>query len=308
MAACGMMHITKEGNHPMRLTKRELMADGVLLLTALIWGSAFAIVKNSLDAFAPAMLITLRYVIATPLAALAFRKHLRGLTRADVLRGALVGVILGAAYIAQTVGLAYTTAGKNAFLTAVYVLIVPFISLLCFMQKLRSANFIAAGLMVLGIGALSLDGEGGGLNAGDVLTLLCSVLFAAHIVAVERCQKKTDAYALIVLQFAFCAVTSLAYSLVFERGTPMQFSRGSVIGLLYLSVLSTTVGMSLQNIGQSMAPASHASILLSLESVFGVIFSCIILGETVTGKMLLGFVMIFAAVLVSEMTPKQMDR
>ena len=289
----------------MRLTKRELLADGVLLLTALIWGSAFAIVKNSLDAFAPAMLITLRYVIATPLAALAFRKHLRGLTRADVLRGAAVGVILGAAYIAQTIGLNYTTAGKNAFLTAVYVLIVPFMGMFLFGQKLRRANFIAAGLMVLGVGALSLDGEGGGLNIGDMLTLLCSVLFAAHIIAVERCQKKTDAYALIVLQFFFCAVTSLVYSLVFERGAQMVFTRSSVVGLLYLSVFSTTVGMSLQNIGQSMAPSSHASILLSLESVFGVIFSCIILGETVTGKMLAGFVMIFIAVVVSEMTPRR---
>ena len=289
----------------MRLTKRELLADGVLLLTALIWGSAFAIVKNSLDAFAPAMLITLRYVIATPLAALAFRKHLRGLTRADVLRGAAVGVILGAAYIAQTIGLNYTTAGKNAFLTAVYVLIVPFMGMFLFGQKLRRANFIAAGLMVLGVGALSLDGEGGGLNIGDMLTLLCSVLFAAHIIAVERCQKKTDAYALIVLQFFFCAVTSLVYSLIFERGAQMVFNRSSVVGLLYLSVLSTTVGMSLQNIGQSMAPSSHASILLSLESVFGVIFSCIILGETVTGKMLAGFVMIFIAVVVSEMTPRR---
>lgn len=289
----------------MRLTKRELLADGVLLLTALIWGSAFAIVKNSLDAFAPAMLITLRYVIATPLAALAFRKHLCGLTRADVLRGAVVGVILGAAYIAQTIGLNYTTAGKNAFLTAVYVLIVPFMGMFLFGQKLRRANFIAAGLMVLGVGALSLDGEGGGLNIGDMLTLLCSVLFAAHIIAVERCQKKTNAYALIVLQFFFCAVTSLVYSLVFERGAQMVFNRSSVVGLLYLSVLSTTVGMSLQNIGQSMAPSSHASILLSLESVFGVIFSCIILGETVTGKMLAGFVMIFIAVVVSEMTPRR---
>ena len=289
----------------MRLTKRELLADGVLLLTALIWGSAFAIVKNSLDAFAPAMLITLRYVIATPLAALAFRKHLCGLTRADVLRGAAVGVILGAAYIAQTIGLNYTTAGKNAFLTAVYVLIVPFMGMFLFGQKLRRANFIAAGLMVLGVGALSLDGEGGGLNIDDMLTLLCSVLFAAHIIAVERCQKKTNAYALIVLQFFFCAVTSLVYSLIFERGAQMVFTRSSVVGLLYLSVLSTTVGMSLQNIGQSMAPSSHASILLSLESVFGVIFSCIILGETVTGKMLAGFVMIFIAVVVSEMTPRR---
>ena len=288
----------------MHLTKKELIADGLLLLTALIWGSAFAIVKNSLNSFAPSALVAMRYAIATPLAALAFRGHLRNLTRADWLRGAVVGVILGAAYIVQTIGLHYTTAGKNAFLTAVYVLLVPFFGVLLFKQKLRGANFIAAALMLLGVGMLSLDGESGGLNIGDWLTLLCSALFAGHIIAVERCQKKTNAYVLIVIQFAFCGLTALAYSLLFERGVPMVFTGSSVVGLLYLSVLSTTVGMSLQNIGQSMAPASHASILLSLESVFGVLFSCLLLGESVTGKMLAGFVMIFFAVLVSEMAPR----
>lgn len=291
----------------MRLTKRELLADGILLLTALIWGSAFAVVKNSLDSFPPAALITMRYVIATALTGVAFRKHLKNLTRGDVIRGAFVGLMLSSAYIVQTVGLTYTTAGKNAFLTAVYVLLVPFFGMILFRQRLGKANFIAAGMMLLGIGALSLDGEGGGLNIGDMLTLLCSVLFAAHIVSVERSQRKMNAYALIVLQFAFCALYALAYTLLFERGQPLIFTRSSVGGMLYLAVFSTTIAMSLQNIGQSMAPASHASILLSLESVFGVLFSCLILGETVTGKMLLGFVMIFAAVLVSEMAPRKAE-
>ena len=159
-------------------------------------------------------------------------------------------------------------------------------------------------MMLLGIGLLSLDGESGGLNVGDVLTLLCGALFAGHIIAVERCQRRTDAYALIVLQFGFCALYALVYTLLFERGVPMTFSAGSVGGLLYLAVFSTTIAMSLQNIGQSMAPASHASILLSLESVFGVIFSCLLLGERVTPRMLLGFAVIFAALLVSELTPR----
>ena len=289
----------------MHLTKKEILADGVLLLTALIWGSAFAIVKNSLDSFPPAALITMRYVIATALTGLAFRKHLAGVTRGDIARGALVGLLLAAAYIVQTIGLSYTTAGKNAFLTAVYVLLVPFIGLICFGQKPGRASFAAAALMLLGIGVLSLDGEGGGLNVGDLLTLVCSVLFAGHIVAVERCQKKTNAYALIVLQFAFCAVFAFLYTLLFERGQALIFTRSSVGGLLYLAVFSTTIAMSLQNIGQSMAPASHASILLSMESVFGVLFSCIILGETVTPRMLLGFAMIFCAVIVSEMSPRR---
>ena len=289
----------------MRMTRRELLADGILLLTALIWGSAFAIVKNTLDSFPPAAIIAMRYTIATTLTGIFFRKHLRGLTRGDVARGALVGAMLCAAYIVQTIGLQYTTAGKNAFLTAIYVLLVPFGCCFLFGQKLRRANFIAAAMMVAGIGMLSLDGEGGGLNIGDFLTLVAGGFFAAHIIAVERCQKKTNTYALIVLQFGFSAVFAFVYHLLFERGMPLAFNAGSVGGLLYLAVFSTTIAMSLQNIGQSMAPASHASILLSLESVFGVIFSCIILGEVVTAKMALGFVVIFAAVLVSELTPKE---
>jgi len=291
----------------MHLTKRELMADGILLATALIWGSAFAIVKNTLDNFSPAAIITMRYMIATVLTGIFFRKHLRGVTRADAARGALVGAMLCAAYIVQTIGLQYTTAGKNAFLTAVYVLLVPFGCFFFFRQKLRKANFIAAAMMVAGIGLLSLDGEGGGLNIGDFLTLISGCLFAGHIIAVERCQKKTNTYALIVLQFAFCALYALAYYLLFERHLPLSFNRESIGGLLYLAVFSTTGAMSMQNIGQSMAPASHASILLSLESVFGVIFSCIILGEIVTAKMALGFVVIFAAVLISELTPKEKE-
>ena len=289
----------------MHMTKRELLADGILLATALIWGSAFAIVKNTLDSFSPAAIITMRYTIATTLTALFFRKHLRGLTPADIMRGALVGAMLFAAYIVQTIGLQHTTAGKNAFLTGIYVLLVPFCCCILFHQKLRSANFIAAGMMLAGIGLLSLDGEGGGLNIGDGLTLISGGLFAGHIIAVERCQKKTDTYALIVLQFAFCAVFALSYYLLFERGLPLSFTPGSIGGLLYLAVFSTTIAMSMQNIGQSMAPASHASILLSLESVFGVIVTCIILGEVVTAKMALGFVIIFAAVLISELTPKE---
>ena len=287
------------------MKKRQWLADGILVLTAFIWGTGFVVMKNTLDSIPPSAIIAIRYAIAALLAGVLFRRHLRGLTRGDVARGALVGALLAGAYIVQTVGLKYTTAGKNAFLTTVYVLLVPFGCYAIFRQRLRRANFIAAGMMLLGIGLLSLDGESGGLNIGDLLTLICGALFAGHIIAVERCQRHTDAYALIVLQFGFCAVYALAYALLFERGMALDFNAGSVGGLLYLAIFSTTIAMSLQNIGQSMAPASHASILLSLESVFGVVFSCLLLGERVTPRMLLGFAVIFAALLVSELTPHE---
>lgn len=288
-----------------QMTKREILADSLLLLTALIWGCAFAVVKNALDSFPPGAIIAMRYLIAAAITGILFRRHLKKLTRGDVARGALVGLLLFGAYIVQTTGLQYTTAGKNAFLTTVYVLLVPFGCALLFHQKLQKSNLIAAVMMLVGIGLLSLDGQGGGLNPGDILTLICGFLFAGHIIAVEQCQKKTNTYALIVLQFAFCALYAGLYNRIFERGMPLAFTPGSIGGLLYIAVFSTTIGMSLQNIGQSMAPASHAVILLSLESVFGVLFSCLLLGEKVTPQMGVGFAVIFAALLFSELAPKK---
>ena len=286
------------------MTKRELMADAILVLTAMIWGTGFVVMKNTLDAVPPGAIIAIRYTIASMLTAVMFRKHLMGLTREDVRRGAVVGALLAGAYIVQTIGLSMTTAGKNAFLTTVYVLLVPFGCYLVFRQKLSRKNFIAAAMMLAGIGCLSLDGESGGLNLGDLMTLCCGVLFAAHIMAVERCQEKTNTYALIVLQFAFAAAFAFVYAMIFERGMELNVNMGTVGGLLYLSVFSTTIAMSLQNIGQSMAPASHAAILLSLESVFGALASWLLLGETLTTTMLLGFAIIFMALVVNSMKGK----
>lgn len=287
------------------MTKREIAADGMLLLCALIWGSAFAVVKNTLDSFPPAAIIAIRYAVGALITAFLFRRHLKGLKAGDVARGALVGFLLSASFVVQTIGIQYTTAGKNAFLTAVYVILVPFGAWAFFHKKLHRADFIAAGLMLVGIGCLSLDGQSGGLNIGDLLTIGCGVLFAAHILMVENCQQKTDAYALIVLQFAFAALFSFLYNRIFERGMTMTFSFSAVGELFYLSVFSTTLAMSLQNIGQSMAPASHAAILLSLESVFGVLFSCLLLGEKLTVQMVIGFAVIFAALLVSVRAPRE---
>lgn len=286
------------------MTKRELWADAILALTAFIWGTGFVVMKNTVDTVPPGAIIAIRYAIASGLTAALFRRHLKGLTQGDVLRGALVGALLCGAYIVQTIGLSMTTAGKNAFLTTVYVLLVPFGCWLVFRQKLAKTNFIAAAMMLAGIGCLSLDGESGGLNLGDLWTLCAGVLFAAHIMAVERCQQRTDTYALIVLQFAFSAVFALVYAMIFERGMPLEITLSTAGGLLYLAVFSTTVAMSLQNIGQSMAPASHAAILLSLESVFGALASWLLLGEVLTPTMLLGFTIIFGALVVNSARTK----
>lgn len=229
------------------MTKKQWIADGLLLAAAIIWGSAFAVVKNTLDSVPPSMMIALRFGIAALISGVILRKHLRGLTRGQVLMGLLVGVLTGLAYIVQTIGLQDTTAGKNAFLTTIYVLLVPFGSAVLFHEKLGARRYVAAVLMLLGIGILSLDGESGGLNRGDVLTLVCGVLYAAQIISVGRCNERMDTYALIVLEFAFAALTGLCWSLATERGMPIQWNMQSIGGILYVAVFSTMLASSCQN-------------------------------------------------------------
>ena len=279
------------------MTKNQWIADGLLLAAAIIWGSAFAVVKNALDSVPPSMMIALRFGIAALISGVILRKHLRGLTRGQVLMGLLVGVLTGLAYIVQTIGLQDTTAGKNAFLTTIYVLLVPFGSAVLFHEKLGARRYVAAVLMLLGIGILSLDGESGGLNRGDVLTLVCGVLYAAQIISVGRCNERMDTYALIVLEFAFAALTGLCWSLATERGMPIQWNMQSIGGILYVAVFSTMLASS-----QKLAPTSHAALLMSLESVFGALSGVIFLGEKLTIRMGLGFLVIFAAVVLSETT------
>lgn len=277
------------------MTKNQWIADGLLLAAAIIWGSAFAVVKNALDSVPPSMMIALRFGIAALISGVILRKHLRGLTRGQVLMGLLVGVLTGLAYIVQTIGLQDTTAGKNAFLTTIYVLLVPFGSAVLFHEKLGARRYVAAVLMLLGIGILSLDGESGGLNRGDVL-------YAAQIISVGRCNERMDTYALIVLEFAFAALTGLCWSLATERGMPIQWNMQSIGGILYVAVFSTMLASSCQNIAQKLAPTSHAALLMSLESVFGALSGVIFLGEKLTIRMGLGFLVIFAAVVLSETT------
>ena len=279
------------------MTKNQWIADGLLLAAAIIWGSAFAVVKNTLDSVPPSMMIALRFGIAALISGVILRKHLRGLTRGQVLMGLLVGVLTGLAYIVQTIGLQDTTAGKNAFLTTIYVLLVPFGSAVLFHEKLGARRYVAAVLMLLGIGILSLDGE-----RGDVLTLVCGVLYAAQIISVGRCNERMDTYALIVLEFAFAALTGLCWSLATERGMPIQWNMQSIGGILYVAVFSTMLASSCQNIAQKLAPTSHAALLMSLESVFGALSGVIFLGEKLTIRMGLSFLVIFAAVVLSETT------
>jgi drug/metabolite transporter (DMT)-like permease len=180
---------------------------------------------------------------------------------------------------------------------------IPLLTWLLFKKKPRFYIFIAAAMSLTGIGLLALGSGDKGFNPGDLLTLICGILFALHIIYTEKYNRAGgDPLFLTLLQFIFCALAGWISAPFFEGPFPAASAfTGRVVGsMLYLGLLSSMVGFSLQNLGLKYVQSSLASLFLSFESVFGILFSTLILHETFTLRMFFGCLLIFAAVLLAE--------
>lgn len=281
--------------------KTTLLADSGLLLVAIVWGFGFVATKNALDSFTPFYLMAVRFTIAFAILAAIFHKKLRTIQKSDLQGGLVVGCFLFLAFAFQTVGLQYTSPGKQAFITGTNVVIVPF--LFWFLHKTRPdwRSFLAAFVCLLGMGLLTLN-ESLNVNIGDALTLGCAVLFAGHIVSNGYYAKKVDPVILTILQFAFTAIFSLAVALVFEK-VPANVTQDGMTSILYLGFFSTCLAFFLQTVCQKYTVSTHAAILLSTESLFGSLFSAWLLSEIFTIKMVIGCAAILIAILIAELKP-----
>jgi drug/metabolite transporter (DMT)-like permease len=283
-----------------KLKKQSVIADLGLMAVAFVWGSGFVASKNALDAMSPMMLMALRFSVAAILSGIVFRKNLKKISKETFKAGCVIGFFLFSAFAAQMIGLQYMLAGKQAFLTATNVIMVPFIYWAVKKQRPDYYNFIAAFIMLLGLGLLTIDFSAGfSLNLGDVLTLLCAFLYACHIVVVGIYSKKHDPIALTVIQIGFAAVISLAYVLIFGELT-IDLPVSGILNGVYLGVFCTFLAFLGQNMAQKYTNSTHAAIILSLEAVFGSMLSILILGDNFTLPMLVGCFVIFVGIITAE--------
>lgn len=272
---------------------------------AAIWGGSFVVIKGALDVVPPCWLMFVRFFFSALIVGALFWKRVRPHLDASTLRcGAVLGILSGTAFVVQNIGLTDTTPGRNAFLTATYCVMVPFVNWAVARRRPGATSIVAAALGILGVGLLSLgDDFSVGLSWGDMLTLVSAVLYALHIVAVARFSASGhEVMTMTVTQLAMSAVVSLAAALVLEGVIDFGvFADPGIWGaLFYLVILSSAVCMVVQNLGQAHVPPAPASLLLSLESVFAVIASVLFYGEVVRPRLACGFASIFAAVVVSE--------
>ena len=291
------------------MTKKcvSLFSGAGLLFAAAIWGFAFVIVKDSLDYIGAVWMMAFRFTIAAAALSIIYCKKLKLLTKRAWIHGGILGFYLFFAYLVQTIGCKYTTAGKNAFLTTIYVFFVPLF--LWIQTKKRPAwyVFMCAVMSIAGIGLLALGtGDGGNVNIGDVLTLICGIFYALHIIFTSKYNEEHDPILLTVLQFLFAAIFSWIVAPIFDGAFPLAQVQNPrvIVSMLYLGLFSTMVAFVLQNVGLKYLPSALASLLLSFESVFGVFFSTLVLGENLTLRMGFGCMLIFTAVVLAQTLPE----
>ena len=272
----------------------------LLLSVAIIWGYSFTTMKDALDTIPVFELLYVRFLPAALVMFVIFRKRIAAhLNARNLIVGLSMGALMWAAYALQTVGLAQTTAGKNAFLTGTYCILVPFASYFLSGEKLTRYNLGAALLCLAGIGLVALDSVE--FNIGDAITLGGAVFFAIQMAVTAKYGRKMDINVITFWMFVGNGVLSLISSLLFETQAPLSVWTPSFIGVMaFLSAGCTCVALLIQNVGLAHVPASTGSLLLSMESPSGVLFSVLLMGEALTSRLLAGFVLIFLSIVLSE--------
>ena len=269
-----------------------------LLGATLIWGSSFIILKSTLNSVPTLWVLAFRFTGAALLMALIGWKELRSFSSEYLRKGLGLGAALFTAYTLQTFGLEYTTPGKNAFLTATYCVIVPFMWWFFTKKRPDRYNIAAALICICGMALVSLDGSLS-LGLGDGLTICCGFFYALHIILTAKAVEGRSPVLLSMVQFAVAGLLCWIAA-PFVSAFPQSVPSSAWWSIAYLCFMCTGICFLLQTIGQKHTSPQTASIILTLESVFGTLLSIIFYHEQLSLKTAMGFVLIFAAVLISE--------
>ncbi|MFJ7890877.1 DMT family transporter [Lysinibacillus xylanilyticus] len=280
---------------------KKYIADGMLIVTAIVWGSGFVITAIALEYLTAYQVMAGRFLLASIILTVLFGYKLKKASKSVIWKGILLGSILYIAFALQTVGLQYTTPSKNAFLTAVNVIIVPLIAFAVYKRRIDGYEIIGSIIAIVGIGFLSLQGSLT-MNIGDALSLACAVAFAFDIFCTNLFVQKEDAIALTIIQFITASFIGVLV-VVGQGDIPTTIEKEAIYSIIYLAIFSTTLAYLFQNIANQYTSATKAAIILSTESFFGMVLSVIFLHEVLTSRMVVGAILILLAILIAEVKP-----
>lgn len=289
---------------------KHLKGTLLLTLTALIWGIAFVAQSIGMEHVGPWTFICTRYVLGAlvliPVICISTKKRLSqsqdSIFDADIRKntligGALCGIFLFSASLLQQYGIIYTSVGKAGFITALYIIIVPILSIFLH-RKIGMNEWIGAAIALIGFYVMSIQGKTA-INNGDLLILICAFLFSMQIMTIDRYVDKVDPVAMSFVQFLVCAILGFLGMIIFEKPDLASLS-SAAIPILYAGLLSSGAGYTLQILGQKDLKPTVASLLMSLESVFSALAGFIILHQILSTRELIGCILVFVGVISAQ--------
>lgn len=301
------------------LKKKQMLGNFFLLMTALIWGMAFVAQRVGMDYVGPLTFGAARFWLAAAVLFPASRLLSRSdgkkpaLPEAEQLRqkkllqkaGLLCGTLLFFASAIQQVGLIYTTAGKASFITALYIVLVPVIGIFL-RQRTGLQAWIGVALATFGLYLLTVT-ESFTIAGGDLIVLVSALFWGLHVLAIGHFSPSLNAVKLAMTQFVVCAALSTVGALIVEEPTWPAIVSGA-IPILYAGILSGGVAYTFQILGQRHTSPTIASLLLSMEAVFGALFGYLLLEEIMSGRELLGCALMFVAIVISQLPSRSAPR
>jgi drug/metabolite transporter (DMT)-like permease len=285
---------------------RRLRADCSLALCSLLWGTTFVVVKNALDHASVFIFLAVRFTVAAVLMLAFSSRKLRRFEREDLFAGLRLGCFMFLGYAFQTAGLQYTTPSKSGFVTGSSVVLVPLLLAIFWGRRLTRGAYAGALVAVFGLYYQTIPAQGlAYLNRGDVLTFVAAGLYAVHIILVGEYTKQHSPTALSLVQVAACAAMAWVMAGVAAaiRWQPARFEwRWELyVGVLICAVFATAVAFSIQIWAQRYTTPSHAAILFTLEPVFAVITSFLLIAERMSKRSMLGAMFVLAGIFIAEL-------
>ena len=285
-----------------------------LLLAAAIWGMGTVVIKSTVDEFPPAWIVGVRFTFAgiilgiatAPRISRAFARNKRGHLR----DGAVLGVFLFLSYWFNSTGLTDTTASNSSFLTTLYCVIIPFLGWIIIRKRPTRYNIAAAILCVTGVGCVAYAGIGEfSLRFGDFITLASALWLSFHVLYTAKYAPGRSMMLLTVIQFIVAGLLGLITGRITEPVPNFsQLGADTWMSLIYITVFASCVALGLQNAAVARVDPAQAALFLATESVFGVTFSILLLGEAPAISTYLGFALIFVGIVVSEYLPLRAEK
>ena len=281
-----------------RNRKVEVIASIVLAVVALVWGTTYAVIKDTLSVVQPFSLMMFRFGFSALILSLMYLKKIKIIKGVDLKRGIIIGIFMFLAFYFLIVSIRFTTASKFSFIVGAYVLIVPFLSWVINKTKLDRYAIVGAILATIGLAFLTME-RGAVFNLWDLVAGCCSFFFAAHMIAIEKYSGDSDPILLTIIQFITTAVLFIILTGI-KEGYDFTVLPEIKWTLGYLVIISTIIPFAIQNIVQRYISSTSTALILTLQSAFGSIFAVYYLDERMTKQMIIGCLLIFIAIVFQE--------